>query len=64
MYEFVAIVGEDMLKTISLNWQQTCKIILRSIDGEMTLVEEKQIFARINDQIHLANHILSSKPVT
>ena len=52
MYEFVAKVGEDILRTMSLNWQQMCKIVLPSIDGEMTLDEEKQVLARVTKNIY------------
>lgn len=49
MYEFVAKVGEDILKTMSLNWQQVCRA---SIDGDMTLNEEKQVLAKVTKNIH------------
>ena len=51
MYEFVAKAGEDILRTMSLNWQHMCKIVLPSIDGEMTLDEEKQVLARVTKKI-------------
>ena len=52
MYEFVAKVGEDILRTMSLNWQQMCKTIFPSIDGEMTLDEEKQVLTRVTKNIY------------
>ena len=52
MYEFVAKVGEDILRTMSLNWQQMCKIVLPRFDGEMTLDEEKQVFARVTKNMY------------
>ena len=52
MFEFVAKVGEDILRTMSLNWQKVCKTVLPSIDGEMTLNEEKQVLARVTKNIY------------
>ena len=47
MYEFVAKVDEDILRTMSVNWKQMCKSVLPSIDGEMTLGDEKQALTRV-----------------
>ena len=52
MYKFVAKVGENIPRTMSLNWQQMCKTVLPSIDGEMTLDEEKQVLARVTKNIY------------
>ena len=41
MYEFVAKVDEDILRTMSVNWKQMCKSVLPSIDSEMTIGDEK-----------------------
>ena len=52
MYEFVVKVGEDILKTMSLNWQQVCRAVQPSIDGDMTLNEEKQVLAKVTKNIY------------
>ena len=52
MFEFAAKVGEDVMKTWRLNWLQMCTTVLPSIDGEITLDEEKQVLARVNKNIY------------
>ena len=58
MYEFVAKVGEDILKTMSLNWQQVCRAVQPSIDGEITLNEEKQVLAKVTKIYIIGSHPL------
>ena len=52
MYEFTAKVGEDILRTMSVDWQQVCKAVLPTINGAMTVSEEKQVLTRVTKNIY------------
>ena len=52
MFEFAAKVGDDVMKTMRLNWLQMDTTALPSVDGEITPDEEKQVLARVNKNIY------------